>query len=120
MKRLFYRLADDNTRCVGFDLSRMLGVQFASAVDWTAERVNDTTNELRSDGHFEHASSAPNLVAFLELEVIAKNNRADVVLFQVQRERSDDVAGLRRRTLEHLASHSFLEAVNAGDSVLNL
>ena len=44
---------------------------------------------------------------------------ADVVLFEVQRERGDFVPGLGRRDLEHLAGHGFLEAVDAGDAVFD-
>ncbi len=71
------------------------------------------------DRHLEHARRAAHLVAFLELQVVAENDRADVVLFEVQRERGDLVAGLGRRDLEHLAGHGLLEAVDAGDAVLH-
>ena len=73
-----------------------------------------------TDRHLEHARRAANLVAFLQLEVVAEDDGADVVLFEVERERGDLLAGFRRRDLEHLAGHRLLQAVDAGDSVFDL
>ena len=47
-----------------------------------------------TDRHLEHAAGAADLVAFLELEVVAEDDGADVVFFEVERERGDLVAGL--------------------------
>ena len=64
----------------------MRRVDVAHAVDRTAERVDDAADDLRADRHLEHARGAADLVAFLELEVVAEDDGADVVLFEVQRE----------------------------------
>ena len=101
------------------DLARRRGVDLAHAVDGPAQRIDRAADELRADRHLEHARRAANLVAFLELEVIAEDDRADVVLFEVEGEGGDVVARLRRRDLEHLAGHRFLETVDARDSVLD-
>ena len=54
-------------------------------------------------------AGAADLVAFLELEVVAEDDGADVVFFEVQREGGDVVAGLAdERDLEHLAGHRLL------------
>ena len=71
---------------VRFDLARRLRVDVAHAVDRAAERVDDAADHLRADRHLEHARGAADLVAFLELEVVAEDDGADVVLFEVQRE----------------------------------
>jgi hypothetical protein len=95
-------------------------VDLALAVDRTAERVDDAADELGPDGDLEHAPGAPDLVALLELEVVAEDDGADVVLFEVEREGGDGVARLTRQHLEHLAGHRLLESVDARDSVLHL
>ena len=92
----------------------------AQAVDRTAERVDDAADQRGTDGHLEHARRAADLVAFLELEIVAEDDGADVVFFEVQREGGDLVAGLGRRDLEHLAGHRLLQPVDARDSVLHL
>ena len=66
-----------------------VGVDLALAVDRTAERVDDAADQLRTDRHLEHAAGAADLVALLELEVVAEDDGADVVLFEVERERGD-------------------------------
>ena len=91
-----------------------------SLVDRAAERVDDAADELRSDRHLEHASGAADLVAFLELQIVAEDDGADVVLFEVEREGRDRLARLRRRDVEHLAGHRLREAVDARDTVLYL
>jgi hypothetical protein len=47
-----------------------------------------TTRPIRrgTDRHLEHAGGATHLVAFLQLEVVAEHDGADVVLFEVERE----------------------------------
>ena len=72
------------------------------------------------DRHLEHAAGAADLVAFLELEVVAQDGGADVVLFEVQHQAGDRLAGLLGGELEHLAGHRRLEPVDAGDAVLHL
>ena len=89
-------------------------------IDRTPERVDDAADERWPDGHLEHAGRAADLVAFLQLEVVAEDDGADVVFFEIEREGDDLVTGLGRRDLEHLAGHRLLQSVDAGDSVLHL
>ena len=65
-------------------------------------------------------AGAADVVAFAEQEVVAEDDGADVVFFEVEGERGDDFAGLGGGDLEHLAGHRLLEAVDAGDAVANL
>ena len=51
--------------------------------------IDDAADELRTDRHLEHARGAANLVAFLELEIVAEDDGADVVFFEVEREGGD-------------------------------
>ena len=56
------------------------------AVDRAAERVHDAADERGTDRHLEHPARAADLVALLQLEVVAEDDGADVVLFEVERE----------------------------------
>ena len=73
-----------------------------------------------ADGHLEQAAGAADLVAFLELEVVAEDGGADVVLFEVEHQARHRLARLRRGELEHLARDGRLQAVNARDAVAHL
>ena len=65
-----------------------------------------------ADGHGHDAAGALDLVAFLDLGVLAHEHDADRVLFEVQGDGHDAVG-----QLEQLARHAALEAVDAGDAV---
>ncbi len=119
LQRLLHRLAHDDAGRLRFDLARGGGGDLAASVDRAAEGVDHAADERGAHRHFEHAGGAAHVVAFAELEVVAEDDGADVVLFEVQRQRGDLVAGFGRGDLEHLAGHGFLKAVDAGDAVLH-
>ncbi len=119
LERLLHGLAHDDAGRLRLDLARHLRVDRALAVERIAEGVDDAADELRTDRHFEHAPGAADLVAFAELEIIAEDDGADVVLFEIEREGGDRFAGLGRFDLEHLAGHRLGETVDAGDAVLH-
>ena len=58
-----------------------LGIDRTESVDGAAERVDDAANEFRADRDFEHARGATHFVAFLQAEIVAENDGADVVFF---------------------------------------
>jgi hypothetical protein len=118
--RLLHGLAHDDARRRRLDLARHGRGDRAQAVDRTAQRIDHAAHQRGAHGHLEHARGAAHLVALLELEVVAEDDGADVVLLEVQRQRGDDLAGLLRGDLEHLAGHRLLQAVDAGDAVLRL
>jgi hypothetical protein len=90
------------------------------AIQRTAERIDDPSDELGADRHLEHAAGAPDLVAFAELEIVAENHGPEVVFLQVQREADDGVPRLGGRKLQHLTGHRRLEPVDAGGTVFDL
>ena len=92
----------------------------AAAVHRPAERVHHAAEHRRADRHLEQAAGAADLVALLELQVVAQDGGADVVLFEVEHQARDRLAGLLRGELEHLAGHGRLQAVDAGDAVPHL
>ena len=63
-------------------------------------------------GHGQNLAGALDLVAFLQLGVLAENHRAHLIFFKRERQAGDAV-----REAEQLAGHHFVEAVQAGDAV---
>ena len=82
------------------------------SVDRLAERVHDAADELLADRHRDDPAGALDGIAFFERRVLAQQDRADTLFFQVQRNPEDAV-----RKLEHLAGHRLLDAVDARDAV---
>ena len=75
----------------------VLRLDRAPAVDRAAERVDHAAEHRRTDRHLEQAAGAADLVAFLELEVVAEDGGADVVLFEVEHQPGHRLARLLRR-----------------------
>ena len=82
---------------------RAAGLNRTAAIHRAAQRVHHPAEHGRSHRHLEQAPGTPDLVAFLELEVVAHDGGADVVLFEIQRQPGDRLAGLVSGELEHLA-----------------
>ncbi len=98
----------------------MLGVDRTGGIERTSEWIDDAADELVPDWNLEHATRAPDLVPFLELEIVAQHDRADVVFFEIESEGGDFLAGFGGGHLEHLTGHRLLKSVDASDSVLDL
>ena len=92
----------------------------AQAVDRTAERVDDAADQPWPTGTSSTRPVRRTSSPFLQIEVVAEDDGADVVLLEVQREAADGLVGGRGPELEHLAGHRGGEAVDACDPVLHL
>ena len=85
----------------------------ALAVDRLAEPVDHAAEQRLADRHVHDAAGARDGVAFADLLVVAEDDDADVVGFQVQHHAAQAGAG----ELHHLAGHDVLQAEDAGDAV---
>jgi hypothetical protein len=85
-----------------------------------AEGVHHAADERRPDGHLEDAARPAHLVPLAEVEVVAEDDGADVVLFQVERLPDHRLARRRGAELEHLAGERLRETVHERDAVLDL
>src|SRR5262249_40183252 len=117
LEGFFHRLPDDDSRRLRLDLSGHGRADVTESVDRPAERIHDAADECRPDWYLEHAARAANLVPFLELQVVAEDDSADVVFLEVERQGDDLFAGLRGGDLEHLTGDRLLEAVDACNPV---
>ena len=82
------------------------------AVDRLAQRIHHAANDRITDRHFQQASGGLDGVAFLDVQIVAENDRADGVLFQIEH--------LPHRAVlefQQLAGHGIAQAIDAGDAV---
>src|ERR687891_195105 len=84
LERLLDRLALDDAGGVEFDRPVMVRPDPPFAVARPAERVDDTAEQGLAHRHLEHAAGAAHLVALLDRDVIAHDDRADHVLLEVE------------------------------------
>src|SRR3989304_4688235 len=82
------------------------------AIQRLAQRVHDAADEAIADGHLYDATGGTDLVALPDPLVVAEDDGADGVFFQVQGH-PHDVVG----ELQQLAVHAAAQAVYAGDAV---
>ena len=107
-----HRLPLGDARGDDFDRAALLGDDRALAVERVAERIDHAAEQLVADRHAQQAARAADFVAFGDLQVVAEDDDADGVLFEVERQ-ADRAVG----ELDHLLGHDAGEAVDAGDAV---
>ena len=82
------------------------------AVDRIAEGVDNAAQELLADRDLDDGAGPLDQIAFLDVPVIAEDNDADIVGFEIERHALGAIG-----ELDHLAGADLVEAVNAGDTV---
>ena len=116
LQRLIDRLPAGDAGSGRFDGAVLLGDDRALAVERVAERIDDPADHGRRRPAPAAAAGAAHLVALGDVQVVAEDDDADRVLFEVERQAAD--AGARE--LDHLAGHDAGQAVDAGDAVADL
>ena len=118
LHRLADRLTLHDTGSHDVDLPRTLDpVDRSVAVLRGPERIHDPAQVAGADRDVEHAARAADLVTLVQAGPVTHDDRTDVVLFEVQRERGHGVTRGGGRDLEHLRRHRLRQAIDAGDSV---
>src|ERR687891_2791068 len=115
LQRLLHRLPVDDVRRLHLEVAASLRRDRAHAVDWVAERVDDTPQESVAHGDRQDLMRLLDEVALLDVLGLAQHDTADLVLVQVERE-PEDTAG----ELEQLVSHRVWKALDARDPVAGL
>ncbi len=109
---LAHGLAIDDAGGEALDGKEFGGGDGALIVDGRPKGVDHTADHGGADGNGENFAGALDLFAFLQLGVITEDDRAHLILFKRESEAGDVV-----RKAEQLASHDFVEAVDAGNAV---
>ena len=112
LHRLVHRFARNDARRLDLDAAAGDVGQRALAVDRIAERVDDAAEQAAADRHVDDGAGALDGVAFADAAVVAEDDDADIVGFEVERHALHAV-----RELDHLAGLDLVEAVDAGDAV---
>ncbi len=112
LQRLAHRCALGDAGGDDFDRAAILGDDRALAVERIAERIDHAAQQLVADGNAQQAAGAADFVAFGDFQVVAQDDDADGVFFEVERQ-ADRAVG----ELDHLLGHHAREAVDAGDAV---
>ena len=115
LKRLFYRLAVNNSRSDPLYRKISVGHDLAFAIDRIAQSVNNAADQRIAYGHAHDALCALGFVALFDLLKIAEKHAPDLVLLEVEREAANAVVKFQK-----FAGHDFFEAVNFSDAVADL
>ena len=86
---------DDDARGDALDRAGLGGVDRALAVERLAERVDHPADQRVADRHLDDAAGGLDLVALLELGVVAQDQGADRLLLQVEGHAHDAAAETR-------------------------
>ena len=79
-----YRLAANNARSDALNWTRLLRVDWALAVEWSTEWVNNAPDQLNADWHLNNLAGRLDGVAFLNGLCVAKEHGADSLFTKVQ------------------------------------
>jgi hypothetical protein len=108
-------LAGDDAGGDALDRAGGRGGDRALVVQRATERVHDAAEQTDADGYFDDATGRLDRVAFLDVDWVAQDDRADRLLFEVEGH-AHDAAG----ELEQLRARRAGEAVDLGDAVADL
>ena len=110
--RLVHRLARQNAGRLDVDAHLLVRLDRTLAVDRVAETVDDAAEKALADRNLDNGASPLDGVAFLNRAVVAEDNDADVIGFEVQRHAADAA-----REFDHLAGLNVVETIDASDAV---
>ena len=86
-----------------------------SSVETLAEGIDGTADEGIADRNAHHPVRPLHAVALSQIQIVPENDRADRVLFKIEREAERPVG-----KGQHLLGHAAGEAVDLGDTVADL
>jgi len=98
-----------------FDRVGSLAFDGTFAVNGLAEHVHHAPKEALADGDLEQLAGGTDLVAFVDLGVVAEDNGADFGAFEIQSQAGHAVA-----EVEHLVELGAAEALNFSDAITDL
>jgi hypothetical protein len=95
-----------------FDRASLAAIDRPFSVERIAERVDHAADHCVADRDGQQSSERADFVPLGDFQIIAQDDHADAVFFQVKRQ-PDDSAG----ELNHFARSDIRQAVDSGDTV---
>src|SRR2546426_723443 len=115
LQRLAHGLAFDHPGRPDLHPPELLGLNRPLPVQRGADRVHDPPDDGLPNGDFRNPARPLDEIPLLDMLVGAQDHRADVVLFQVQRDPLEPAG-----KLQQLAGHRPIQPVDLGDAVPDL
>ena len=115
LERLGDGLAQGNARGLELERATVGRLDRAEPVEWSADRIDDASDQLLSAWNAEQLAGPFDLVALFDPEVVTENDDTNGVFLEVEH--------LARRAVredELLAGHGVAQAVHPGDAVAEL
>ncbi len=109
-----HRFTGDDAGSFEFDLAKILGINFALAVDGNADAVHHPTDKAFADRNLYDSLGTLDGVAFFDFVGLAENRSADVIFFEIEHHAHDAA-----REFQQFAGHGLVQTVNAGNTVTN-
>src|SRR5207249_6273317 len=110
--RLVHRAPRHDPRRLDLDPGARHVDERALTVDRVAEPVDDAAQQPAADRHVDDRAGALDGVALADAAVVAKDDDADIVAFEIEGHALHPV-----RELDHLAGLDLVEPIDPGDAV---
>ena len=112
LQRLAHRLAFRHAGGDHFHRAAVRCIDRALAVQRIAQRIEHAAQHGLADRHGQQPAQRPDLVPFVDAQVVAEDDDADAVLVQVEGLAQDPVG-----ELDHFVGHHARQPVDPGDAV---
>ena len=110
--RLIYRLTIDHARRHALNRRLTRCIDRTLAVNRITQRINYTTQQAFTHGHFQNAASGLHCIAFRDVLVFTQHHRTHGILFEVQGQTEAATRKFKHFTVLHIS-----QTVNTHDTV---
>jgi hypothetical protein len=115
LHRLAHRLASGDAGGLDLERTTRVALDRALPVDRVTQCIDDTTEHAVANGNGEDLARTLNRLTLFDLAVLAEDDGADLVLFEVHGKTNDSAL-----ELEHLVGHDPRKPGDTSDTVSNL
>src|SRR5262249_50662134 len=105
-----------NTWSIGFDEAIFGADNRPFAIEGVTEWIDNTANHRIADGHAQKLAGATHFITFGDFQIIAKDDDADRVFFQIESQTAHSGAG----KFHQLTGHDTGQPVDARDAIAYL
>jgi len=107
-----HRLSWNNSWSLQLDSLAHVAKDWALAIDWVSEGVDDSSQDLVSNGYINNCSCSFDDISFLDISIVTKDDNTDVVSLEVKSHSTD--SGFE---FHHLTCLDLGETEDSGDTI---